>query len=533
MGNVPPISPDLLPWLLLFVAGLLALGVVTPLAVWLVWRRGALRSDDYAVRLVHNSAVPFGLQLIVRAIDFGFGIILFNMLARSQSALASYEFAALMTTLVLATVAEWGLNIYLTREVARDPAAIRASFGTALAIRAGLALLVIPASLVIVLGYNSLAAADLVRNGIDRQGLWLMVLLGCTVLPSAFSGAVTALFLATERPIIPAVVGLLTNVLSALLKVAALVAGFGVIGVAWAALAATIGSTALFAALLVRFFGWPGLRFDRAQAWTMLRAGFPLMLNALLLAVFFRFDVTIIKAYRLDAEYNAYAAAYKYVGLTQILPPIVINAIFPLFARQAIGDRQALRRAYTYTVRLLVLLALPLAAAVTVLRVPLIQLYGTEHVAVGAPALALLIWYLPLSYVNGVTQYLLIALDRPRTITVAFGLAAVFNFSFNLAFVPRYGVSAAAVATVLAEIVLYLPLWWVLRREIQPAPLWRLLWRPATAAFGMAVAMLYALEIHLLLALIVAPLLFWGLLLVVGEVHETDRRLARRVLRRA
>jgi O-antigen/teichoic acid export membrane protein len=208
--------------------------------------------------------------------------------------------------------------------------------------------------------------------------------------------------------------------------------------------------------------------------------------------------------------------------------------VFPLFARQAASDRAALGRAYSYLVRLLLLLALPLATGIGMLAPWCIAfLGGIAYVPHGAPALALLIWYLPLSYVNGVTQYVLIALDRPRTITFSFAVAAVFNFVFNLVFVPRYGIQAAAIATVASEVVLYVPLWWVLRTELALVPLWRVVWRPALAALGMAVGMLLGLRLHLLLGLALGLIVFWAGLLAVGAVHEEDRRLARRVLRRA
>jgi O-antigen/teichoic acid export membrane protein len=524
------ISPRLLAAIAVFAAGLVLLALLLPLALLIVRRRGSMSSQDHLLRLLRNSAVPFAIQLINQGINFGFGLILYRML--SQAVIGDFVFAAFVTTMLLATIAEWGLNIYLTREVARTTDAIERTFGTALLLRFGLAALVVPVSLLIVQSYNGLQAAGLIEYGFDRQGLWLMLILALTVLPGAFSAAVTALFMASERPIVPSVVNLLTNIVSTLLKLGALVLGWGVLGVAWAALAATIASAALFAVLLRRHWGWPRLRFDRALALTMLRAGWPLMLNSLLLAVFFRFDVAIIKASR-AVELAAYDAAYKYVTLTQILPPIVINAVFPLFARQAVGDRAALQRAYSYLVRLLLLLALPLATGVTILAPWLIAIYGAEYVPLGAPALALLIWYLPLSYVNGVTQYALIALDRARTITLSFAVAALFNLIFNLICVPRFGIQAAALATVLSEIVLFLPLWRALRAEIEPLPLWRVLWRPALAVLGMAIVMLLAARIHVALSIVAAPLIFWGLLLLVGAVQEEDRRLAQRILRRA
>ena len=524
------ISPKLAAAIAVFVAGLVLLALAVPVAVLLVRRRQVSPAQDQVVRLLQNSAVPFAIQLINQAINLVFGLILYRLLL--DAAISDFIFAAFITTLLLATIAEWGLNIYLTREVARDSEAIQRTFGTALLLRFGLAALVIPVSLLIVQSYNGLQQAGLIAYGFNREGLWLMLVLAATVLPGALSAAVTALFLATERPIVPAVVNLMTNIVSALLKTGALVLGWGVLGVAGAALLASIAGAAMFAILLRRNWGWPGIRFDRALAVTMLRAGWPLMLNSLLLAVFFRFDVAIIKAVR-ATDLPAYDAAYKYLTLTQILPPIVINAVFPMFARQAANDRAALQRAYSYLVRLLLLLALPIAMGTTIVAPWLITIYGAQHVPLGAPALALLIWYLPLSYVNGMTQYVLIALDRPRTITLSFIAAAIFNLVFNLLFVGRFGIQAAALATVLSEVVLFLPLWKVLRAEIEPVPLWRLAWRPALAAIGMGLCMLLAAQVHVALSVLVAPLAFWGLLVLVGAVQEEDRRLARRVLRRA
>lgn len=522
-----------MPWLWLYVAGLVLLGILTPLAAVLLRRRAA--SDDVAVRLVHNSAVPLLIQIVVRAIDFGFGIVLFMLLADQQASITNYEFAAFFTTLLLATVAEWGLNIYLTREVARDRGAIGRIWGTGLLLRLGLAALAIPASLLVVQSYNLLAEGGAIVNGFDAEGSLVLLVLALTLLPSAFSGAVTALFVADERPIVPAMVALTTNIASTLLRMGALLLGWGVGGIAWAALAATVFSALIFGVLLLREFGWPGLRWDRRAAAVMLRGGFPLMLNALLLAVFFRFDLAIIRAQLDDVQYNAYSAAYKYVGLTQILPPIVINAIFPLFARRAVDDRAALRRAFDYTSRALLLLALPIAAAVTVLAPWLLAPYAENRqiAEYGTPALAILIWYLPLSYVNGVTQYALIALDRPRTITLAFGLAAVFNLVFNLVLIPRIGINAAAVATVLSEVVLFVPLWRALHSEIEPTPLWRIAWKPCLAALAMLLAMLLAGRWHIGLALVAGPAVFGALLLGLGALGDDDRRLARRILGRA
>src|SRR5207249_3399208 len=91
---------------------------------------------------------------------------------------------------------------------------------------------------------------------------------------------------------------------------------------------------------------------------------------------------------------------------------------------------------------------------------------GPAYYPESAMALAILIWFLPFSYINGLTQYALIAVHRQRFITVAFLVAAGFNLAANLLFIPAYGLYAASTVTVLSEIVLMAPFLIAVRQSI-------------------------------------------------------------------
>jgi O-antigen/teichoic acid export membrane protein len=484
------------------------------------------------LRLLRNSSVPLVLQIGVRALNMIFAIVLYRHFSANQSPIADYEFAAFITTLLLVTVAEWGLNVYMTREVARDESVIERAMGTLLVLRLVLAALVLLLAVLLIPTFNYLQTIGLITNRFEWRSAATLIILGSTVLPGTFSTVVGALFVATERPIVPAIENLLTNIVSVALRILALVFGFGILGVACGSLVAACWSATIYAMLLKRIWGWPRLQFDQQLARMMLSAGLPLMLNGVLLAIYFRFDTFIIRAYRPADEFAAYAAAYKYINLMLFLPPVVINAVFPLFARQAIADHAALRRAYRYLARLLLLLVLPLATAGSFISPWLIAaLGGTAYVPLGAPALAILIWYLPLSCITNVIQYVLIALDRARLVTLAFTGAAVFNLSFNLSFVPAYGINAAAIATVLSEVVLVLLLRRALRQQLDSAPLWRSFWRLLVATGMMAIGMLVAGQIDIIIGLVVGFVFFGGSLWMLGVIQAEDRRLAQRVLR--
>ncbi len=515
--------------------GLVLLGAVLAAAgaasLFLLLRLGTTaRREDAMRRALRNSALPLGIQLLVRAIDLAFAMVLYRM--ATQEAVGDYSLAALLVVLYLGTISEWGLSTLMTREVARDPRAIGQSFGTVLVLRLGLALLSVPLAVMVVGLTTGLARSGLIVEAITGQGAVLVAILALTLVPAAAASAVTAIFIAMERPVVPAIANLLNNVLSTALRVLALVVGLGVIGVAWAALAATVINAFVFLWLLRRFFGWPGWGWDRDLAGSMLLAAFPLMLNNLLMVAFFRFDMFIVKAFGGSEAFANYDAAYRVAQLGLIVPPIVVNALFPRFSRQARDDRAGLARGFQLTLRVLLLLVLPFSAAISAIAPTAIRLLaGEEYVAQGAPALAILIWFLPLSFVNGIAQYVLIALDRQATITRAFALTALFNIAANLLLVPTWGLPAAALATIASEVVLYIPFRRVMRSELPHTPVIPVLWRPAVAAFALAVVMLLLRE-QPAAALAAGAVAYGVVLWASGAFTREDRTLVRRLLGR-
>src|SRR5207253_185742 len=124
--------------------------------------------------------------------------------------------------------------------------------------------------------------------------------------------------------------------------------------------------------------------------------------------------------------------------------------------------------------KLLLILSVPIVV-LTIWFAPLLITIVTGgkqgYLPESAAALQVLIFFLPFSFVNGVTQYVLIALDRQRLITRAFAATVVFNIAANLLLVPLLGINGAALTTVLSEVVLLVPFMVWTGREIGSVPL--------------------------------------------------------------
>jgi O-antigen/teichoic acid export membrane protein len=513
----------LTPRLQLFLLGVLALLPLLGVAV-LLWRRFYREDADNAARRVFkNSSLPIAANLVNRVIDLGFAAVMLRFLHPDGN--GDYALAALIAAQYFLTISNWGLNDLTVREVAADHTQAARLWSITLLLRCGISVLLIPVAAALVGIYA------LIGNPLSAAAVGALALLMVHLFPAALASACSASFQAFQRMEVPALVALLTNIARVLVGTMVFIMGGRVVALAGVALVTTLLNGLLFFALQQRLLFRARMVWEQAAAWQLLREAFPLLLNSLLLVVFFRFDVLILRGVSDASAVGTYDAAYKLINMTTIIPAYFVAALFPMLARYAVSDRAALLRTYRHAVMLLQMIAWPVAFGVTVLSSDLILLLGGQNYLPGAAvALAILIWYLPLSYLNGVTQYVIIAMRRQHSITVAFAIAAVFNLCANLLLIPRFGYDAAAALTIATEFVILLSFVRVLHHEGVLLPFGELSWRPVVAALVMGAAMLALHPFGWLAAAAVAPFVYGAALYVLGAFGAEERALARRVL---
>lgn len=476
-----------------------------------------------AQRIARNSVIPIGAQLVNKAVDVAFMLYVLRVLGTDGT--GRYEFAV-TTWLLTKTISDFGLNVLATREIARQPATAGHWLGGGTIARLLVLIGLLPLLGLLLAGYLATG-----RLAIDTALAVLFLTL--SIAPGALSDSATAVFNGHERMTTPALVTVLTTLLKVLLAVPALIAGWGVIGLAGTALIVN-GLTALVLWRLVRplvdrvewWPGWPLLRQWLALAW-------PLLLNNLLINLYFFLDTYVIQASRGEAALGLYKAAGKFINVTLIVPPYLTLALFPQFARQAEREPAALRQTLRRAIAYLVILALPIAIVTSVLADWLILiLAGREFLPGAADALRIMIWFLPFSYANGLIQYGLIALNKQRTLTSAFIVTMLFNLVANLVLVPMYGILGAAAATVASELVLLGPLLRATEAALGELQLPRLLWRPIVATLVMALAVSLASALGEWLAVGLGLTAYLASLLALGVWGEAERRLVRSLLGR-
>ena len=177
------------------------------------------------------------------------------------------------------------------------------------------------------------------------------------------------------------------------------------------------------------------------------------------------------------------------------------------------------------------MLAFPVAVGTPfIARELILILGGGEYLPHSMIALQLLIGFFPFSCINQVTQYVLIALDQQRFLTKAFVIGVVFNLIANLIFIPMYSYQAAAVIAIFSEVVLLVPFYYCVRRNLAPIPWLSIVWRPALASALMGAVMWLLRGLNVLLLIPSATVVYFVALIAAGAFGEEEMGLLKRLL---
>ena len=161
-------------------------------------------------------------------------------------------------------------------------------------------------------------------------------------------------------------------------------------------------------------------------------------------------DVLVLSRFTQPADVAVYFAAGKTMSLVMFIHYAVGSAMANRFAiLKARGDEAALRDAVRNAVRWTFWPSLLAAAVILALGRPLLSLFGPAFVD-GYRVMAILVVGFLARSAMGPSEFLLNMLGQQRRCAAVMMAAAALDIVLNLALVPPYGITGAALATAIA-----------------------------------------------------------------------------------
>lgn len=253
------------------------------------------------------------------------------------------------------------------------------------------------------------------------------------------------------------------------------------------------------------------------------RRAVPLVASAFFGLMIYNADLIFLRIFRERTDVGHYAAAYALISFLVNLGIAYSMSLLPTLTRLA--DETAERRRLYHAAHVhVVALGLPVAVGGALLARPIVGLVFGSGYDAAAPALAILIWSIPIGLLRDLPVVALMAGGREGTILRLTAVAAVLNLGLNLALVPPYGIAGAAVATLITEAARMGIFVASARRLDFRAPSPRRYARPAAAAVVMAGVLLLLGPRHALLSVAVGGGAYLAALWALGGVAWTPGR---------
>lgn len=367
--------------------------------------------------------------------------ITFILVARllSAEATGSYKLAITYTSILL-TLSLWGLDQLLVREVARDRSLIGKYLGNFLVLRLLLATAVW-LGLALVLPFFPYTP----------QTKQFILIMTATMIPASLSNLYQAAWAAFEDMKAYTEVLLLFSIIRVAGGTVVLLGEGTLMPIAVVFLLVSIAEMLTNAWVThrrpeVQTVVW---KLDWKFAVHNLRIAVPLIAVSFILVVEYQFDDVILSFFWPEEVVGVYGAAAMIFTLLLFLPRSFQLAIFPVISR-AYHSQTNLPAVYSQSLKFLVIIAFPIALAVSLLSAQIINLIFGAQYAEAAPVLSVLVWAFFISALNVPNSRLLIAANKQRLVATFAVLSMVGNVLLSLWLVPQWGSMGTAWARILA-----------------------------------------------------------------------------------
>ena len=390
--------------------------------------------------LVKNSASLF----IMHTLSTALMLILTIYMARAfgDARFGKYSFAVSFTGL-FAVFLHLGLDLLLTREVARDKTKTGYYVGTIAGIRlvASIAVFLLAAAAVNALGYP----LDMVE---------LVYLFAAYTVLVGYGKLLKAVFQAYERMDYQSIVEIASRLFITLAGVYVIYTGGGLYRIAAVFIAGAALDLMLSAYIYSLKYARPQLNTDIGDWQKMVKAAYPFFLSYAFLMVSFKIDVVMLSLMHTDAVIGWYSASYKILEGLNIIPTAVVVAAFPVFARLYKNSKTELNKLYTQVTRFLLIIGLPIAVGATLLAPQIIDaLYGVGYANSALP-LKILVWAELFVFIRYVASNMLNATDQQKNNLRVVAAGAAANIILNLMLIPGYAEVGASYATLTTELLM-------------------------------------------------------------------------------
>ncbi|KKQ67140.1 MAG: Membrane protein involved in the export of O-antigen and teichoic acid [Candidatus Daviesbacteria bacterium GW2011_GWA2_38_24] len=402
-------------------------------------------------RVLQNTSFLLSAQVITKVISFFYTLFLAKSLGVETFGLYT---VALSYFSLISAVSEFGINRYLTREVALNRHLSSLLCGV----------LLFRLTFVSVVFAIFAVALSLLDSNASRVSL--SVLAVSAVLPQAIAFTLDSIYVGLQKIKVSSIGLLSLNISTTIIGIWLISAGNNVLG----AVATLILGQIIYVLTLLLFNlknGWGQLKnsihreraLTKAHMLKITKGSLPYGILGILGLVYFKIDSLMLGYMKGSFEVGLYGAAYRFLEAIVFVPSSVATVLFPVLAKLHQSDPPAggeVGRLYRKSLKALFGVSILILIGY-IFILPILILSFLPQFAASIPALRLLSLTIPFMFVHVPGAMVLLSTDKYLKPVIFLSVFTVlFNVIGNLIFIPQFGLMGASYMTVVSEILSFL-----------------------------------------------------------------------------
>lgn len=472
-----------------------------------------------AHRVLRNSAWLFSAEVLSKVLALGIQIIAARYIGAQGFGIFSFAFSV---TGILMIFGDCGVNIFLTREIARNHERMVEYMDNAFLLKG-----ILTSAAVLVLAFIPYVSK------LDNEARWVLWAIGLALVLNAYAGIYVAAFRAFEQMPLVSILNIAQRALFFAAGLIVLLLGYRTIALAVVFLAVAVGAFLASWWLYVSRMEKEGGRYQWNTIKKIFHDSLPIGGIILFSYIYFRIDAIMLYYMRGEAETGWYSAAFKLIEALVLLIASAQDALFPLLSKTFGEKNDRFRNIWKEVARYMLLLGLPMALGTALLAPRLaFLLYGASFETTGM-VLQVMALAIPFLFLNNLANQVLVSADRAGDILKIVAIGSIINIALNLTLITGWGTLGAAWANVLTGIAVFALYYKNIGAVCGDIGFLSVIWRPLVSAMGMAFILRWFFSLPLVPLAVIGMIAYFGFLFVLRTFTDRDRFILSGLLHRS
>ncbi len=469
-------------------------------------------------RIAKNTGVLFISQVISYLLIFFYTIYIARSLGTEGFGILSF---ALAFSGIFSIFADLGINTLTVREVARDKSLSNKYLGNGIIIK-------------ILLGFFSFGLIILIINllGYNQETILVVYFVSISVILTSISGIFNSIFQAYEKMEYTSLSQILISVLMFFGVVLAIKFEFNVVGFGIVYSIASFLTLIFTLIIYIIKFSVPKFEVD-IHFWkpTIIEALF-FGLSSFFISIYFYISTIMISIWNGNVDVGIFSAAYRMIFVLLFIPNVVIISLFPVMSQHFESYKDLLKVEYEKTFKYLFLMAIFILIIGYIFSDKIILLVYGNGFTNAVIVLQILIFVIPLIFINTLLGNLLGASNKQRFLTIVTGLNLILNIILNIILIPKYGYIGASITYVLTESLGFILTFGYIYHYLVKISIRNIILKTILSGFIVGIIIYYIkIDMNWIVLSILGFLIYFILLYVLNIINKQDFELFKQILK--